>query len=322
MRVRPHQFTSQTGGRSLMTELQIAIDKYLKYLENIESASPHTLRAYQLDLDQVFANILDTKLNKELLTQIRIAQSKWGKLSLATRNRKAACMKSFLGWLYREQMIDQDYSQSVICPAVPKKIPHFISVDEVLAVISLLKNETLNQAPSPNLSSAENTQTEKINPLTKLLFYLLYGGALRVSEACRLQWEHIHSATRTIRLLGKGNKERIVVLPAIVIKLLQQTKTNFPQNNPYVFGEKPLNPRTAYEMIRQLGKKANLTKNLHPHALRHSYATHMLNNGTNLRIIQEVLGHESLQATEKYTHLGIDQLAQTMNAKHPLAKIK
>ncbi len=122
-----------------MTALKSAIAKYMKYLENIESASPHTLRAYQTDLDQVFGHIMDTELNKSLLTQIRIAQSKWGKLSLATRNRKAACMKSFLGWLFREQMIDQDYSLQVICPSVPKKIPHFISVDEVLAIISFLK---------------------------------------------------------------------------------------------------------------------------------------------------------------------------------------
>lgn len=307
-----------------MTALKSAIDKYMKYLENIESASPHTLRAYQIDLDQVFGEIPDTKLNKDLLTQIRIAQSKWGKLSLATRNRKAACMKSFLGWLFREQMIDQDYSQQVICPSVPKKIPHFISVDEVLAIISFLKNTPNNQAPSPNtpntLTNLEG-QSSSVGQ-TKLLFYIIYGGGLRVSEACRLKWEHIHAETRSIRVLGKGNKERIVVLPTIVIKLLQQSKLKFPQNTPFVFGPTPLNPRTAYEMIRQLGKQANLSKNLHPHALRHSYATHMLNNGANLRIIQEVLGHESLQATEKYTHLGIDQLSQTMNAKHPLAKIK
>ena len=93
-------------------------------------------------------------------------------------------------------------------------------------------------------------------------------------------------------------------------------------NNEYVFGETALNPRTAYEMIRQSGARAGLLQPLHPHALRHSFATHLLSSGANLRTLQELLGHESLTATEKYTHLGIDQLARTMERVHPLGNNK
>ncbi|HWU44604.1 MAG TPA: tyrosine-type recombinase/integrase, partial [Bdellovibrio sp.] len=90
----------------------------------------------------------------------------------------------------------------------------------------------------------------------------------------------------------------------------------------FVFGEEALSQRRAYEMVRQSGVRAGLLKPLHPHALRHSFATHLLSSGANLRTLQELLGHESLQATEKYTHLGIDQLARTMEQLHPLGKGK
>ena len=90
----------------------------------------------------------------------------------------------------------------------------------------------------------------------------------------------------------------------------------------YAFGEHELNTRTAYEMIRGLGKKVGLMNPLHPHALRHSFATHLLASGANLRTLQTLLGHDSLQATEKYTHLNVDQLARLIEQTHPLAKIK
>ena len=279
------------------------IDKYLKYMEFVESSSSHTIKAYALDLSQVFKsdiNSYKSDLNEaEIMDAVRKAFNTWASLSLATRNRKAATLKSFFSWSFQEGVLEKDLSLSVTCPKVPKKIPHFISVDEALAVIHSLENEQLLK--------------------DKTLFLLLYGGGLRISEACNLKWSHINISQRTLRILGKGKKERLVTIPSLTISALQDLQKQS-QISDYVFGDKPLNQRGAYEIIRKAGVRAQLLKPLHPHALRHSFATHLLSSGANLRILQELLGHESLQTTEKYTHLGIDHLARTMDQLHPLGK--
>ncbi len=135
-----------------------------------------------------------------------------------------------------------------------------------------------------------------------------------MSEACQLKWTNVDLEKKILRILGKGQKERLVALPDLTITELKRTN----QSEIYVWGSKELNQRTAYSMIRTLGAKANLLRPLHPHALRHSFATHLLSSGANLRTLQELLGHQSLSATEKYTHLSVDQLARTMEKSHPL----
>jgi len=282
------------------------IEKFLKFMDLIKSASPLTIKHYRLDLGQAFGReIITLPLNEdELMNYSRIALNAWGNLSLASRNRKAATLKSFFSWAFDQRLIEKDLSLQITCPKVPKKIPHFISVDEALVVLKVLTED-------PKLMR------------DRLLFLLLYGGGLRVSEACNLKWSEITFPQRQIRVVGKGSKERVVVMPPMVFELLQTWKKQNEDDGAYVFGAEALNPRTAYEIIRQSGLRAGLLQPLHPHALRHSFATHLLSSGANLRTLQELLGHESLQATEKYTHLGIDQLARTMENIHPLgSKLK
>lgn len=271
----------------------------------IRSSAPSTIKHYTLDLQQAFELDENSRSKKEswteaeLLSSVRQAFNRWARLSLASRNRKAATLKSFFSWAFDEELTLRDLSMQVTCPKVPKKIPHFLSVDEALAVLKTF--DAKNKTPLRE----------------KVLFLLLYGGGLRVSEACNLKWSDLHVAQKVLRVLGKGSKERVIALPALTLTVLQKWKkeSGFDQ---FVFGEAPLNQRTAYEMVRQSGIRAGLLKPLHPHALRHSFATHLLSSGANLRTLQELLGHESLQATEKYTHLGIDQLARTMERLHPL----
>lgn len=284
------------------------IDKYLKYMTFVKSASPLTIKHYTLDLKQAFNYDKSSSLKKqmseaELLATARGAFNQWAHLSLASRNRKAATLKSFFSWAFDEGLTEKDLSLQITCPKVPKKLPHFLSVDEALAVL-------------------KSFDSHKDLPLKeKVLFLLLYGGGLRVSEACNLKWADIQAAQKVLRVKGKGSKERVVALPTLTLEVLLRWKKESSFNE-YVFGEKALNPRTAYEMVRQSGLRAGLVKPLHPHALRHSFATHLLSSGSNLRTLQELLGHESLQATEKYTHLGVDQLARTMEKLHPLGKGK
>lgn len=301
------------------------IHNFLKYLENIESCSPLTIKAYTLDLNQAFfnksaphrptsknnnlINLADVKAlsfsnGEDLWLSCRESLTQWGRLSPASRNRKIATLKSFFNWLYAEKMIDKNYADQLVCPKVPKKIPHFISVDEVISVLQFLNN-----------SADEETQNQKV------LFNLLYGGGLRISEACNLKWKDVQTEERRILILGKGSKERFIVIPETCNDVLKAHRAR-QKNSEFVFGDAPLSSRKGYDYIRGLGRKVGLMNPLHPHSLRHSFATHMLASGTNLRTLQTMLGHESLQATEKYTHLNIDTLARIVEVKHPLSKKK
>lgn len=308
-------------------KLYDAISKYLKYMAFVKTASPLTLRAYWGDLKQIFhikpedvtagwgpqsGALFQTEgrafkvpgpllSEAELLDRSRAAFQLWTKLSPASRNRKSATLKSFLGYLHGEGVTAADLSERITCPKVPRRLPHFLSVDEIQALL----NSLAANGGGPNARKQ------------RALTLLLYGGGLRVSEACKLKWSDIDVSRRLLRVLGKGGKERLVPLPAPVMDIL--TAAREPDDR-FIFGKTALSTRTAYEWVRACGERAGLHQRLHPHALRHSYATHLLGGGANLRTLQELLGHESLRATEKYTHLGIDQLARTMEKHHPLGR--
>jgi site-specific recombinase XerD len=291
-------------------KLQENITKYMKYMEFIRSSSPLTLRHYLLDLRQAFSptpesprieSLPKTLSEAEVLSTARAAfNGPWSRLSLASRNRKAATLKSFFGWAFDNQLLEKDLATQITCPKVPRKLPHFLSVDEILSVLKTFKR-----------SSTEELREE-------VLFLLLYGGGLRVSEACNLKWSEVQLTQRVLRVRGKGNKERVIVLPRLCQQALETLRKVTPED--FIFGSAALGTRRAYTIIHERGIQADLLQSLHPHALRHSFATHLLSSGANLRTLQEMLGHESLQATEKYTHLGIDQLARTMESMHPLGK--
>lgn len=291
------------------------LDNYLKYQENIETSAALTLRAYESDLKQAFLHknknlfFIDKEIKdaNEFWNLSRPALLRWGKLSLASRNRKTATLKSFFNWLFHSRLVEKNYAELLVCPKVPKKIPHFLSVDEIISILQFLDKE----------SAFKKIETLK----SRVLFLLLYGGGLRVSEACNLRWQQIQFSEKRILVIGKGSKERLASLPECSFSSLKKLKLQTDKTE-FVFGTIALNTRTGYEMIRDLGKKTGLMNPLHPHALRHSFATHMLASGTNLRTLQSLLGHDSLQATEKYTHLSVDQLARTMDRTHPLAKLK
>ncbi len=228
----------------------------------------------------------------------------WGALAPATRNRKIGALKSFFRFLTEQKILQEDLAHRLMSPKVPKKIPHFLSVDEAIACLKTLEKE-----------AKEDLSRER----ELLLFLLLYGAGLRISEACSLRWVQISGDCKTARLKGKGDKERVVAFPLPVRQILKRLSERS-NHGPAIWGERSLDTRKAYEMIRQAGIRTGLLKNLNPHALRHSFATHLLSSGANLRTLQELLGHSSLQATEKYTHLGIHELARVLEKHHPLGK--
>jgi integrase/recombinase XerC/integrase/recombinase XerD len=230
----------------------------------------------------------------EILKLIRESQTGWKNLAASSRGRKTACVRGFVKWLFAEKILADDLSSRLVSPKVSQKLPHFLSVDEAMALI-----KALPEGPQ------------------RALVLLLYGGGLRVSEAAGLRWKDLVADSRSLRVKGKGAKERVVALPDLAWLSLKALD----RKNEFVFGE-ALSNRKAYEWVRQAGRTAKLLKPLHPHALRHSYATHLLTSGADLRVLQELLGHRSLAATQKYTHLSLDHLARAMEKHHPLSASK
>lgn len=300
----------------------------------INTASPDTVRAYRLDLRQAFVlsdnqmptvdEIFQTQkapsalsqrtaqalhFTEDLLEICRKAVSRWGPLSAASKNRKISTLKSLLGWLHSQGLIDRDLAGLLHATKVPYRLPHFVSMDEVLALLHFLRQK----------EKAAGSESERCLAQRDLaLVLLLYGGGLRVSEACHLRWANLSSDAQTMRITGKGGRERIAALPLMAAQVLLKYRRS--HNGAFVFGSEPLPTRQAYEIVRRSAAQAGLLKPLHPHALRHSFATHLLSSGANLRTLQELLGHRTLQATQRYTHLNMNQLAQTLETCHPLGQ--
>jgi integrase/recombinase XerC/integrase/recombinase XerD len=313
-------------------ELAETASKFLFFMAFVRSASNDTIRSYRSDLRQAFGlkeeelpRVEEIQAGSEpnsrpgsspsrkpqkleegsLMEACRAALHGWATLAPASRNRKAATLKSFLGWLYEEGAIDRDLALHIHSPKVPVRLPHHLSVDEAMALLKSLQSGVQGAGSSEEQSKAERDLA---------LVLLLYGGGLRVSEACVLTWAQLEKSGRVARIKGKGSKERLVALPPLAASAVMK----LPRTGAFVFGETPLSTRVAYEIVRTRGAQAGLLQPLHPHALRHSFATHLLSSGANLRTLQELLGHQTLQATQRYTHLGIDQLARTLESFHPL----
>jgi integrase/recombinase XerC/integrase/recombinase XerD len=297
--------------------------QFLFELEFQRNYSPQTLRSYSSDLEQILGilnlrpdnkphspenqapSVNDPSVEAQLLNQIRKSQNTWSHLKASSRNRKAATAKSCMNWLYQNGLTQTNLALKIKSIKVPQKLPFFLSVEEIISIIQAfrLQFDRANTARSVLLHRDFN------------LFLLLYGAGLRVSEACNLQWSDINTSVRSVRIKGKGNKERVVVIPLKIFQAL------YASTEAYVITPK-ISTRTAHTIIRTWGKLAGLQKPIHPHALRHTYATHLLSSGSDLRVLQELLGHSSLQATQKYTHLNVDQLSQTLERHHPLSKPK
>jgi len=303
------------------------LDKYLKYLKFSKSFSLLTLKSYKTDLFQFFGqkvekipssklknstvlkkikkNELSKASSKQLQNLIKNKISKhlsaWSAWSPATRNRKIASLKSFFKWLYQEGFIQEDINTKLKSPKVPSKIPHFLSVDEVKTLIQTCENE---QKKDPSLTK----------DLTLIL--ILYGGGLRVSEACSAKWKNLSFPDHTLKIRGKGSKERIIVLPQRVLKHLKRIQ----KKSDTLFEN--LKERQAYDIVRKWGARAGLSKPISPHVLRHSYATHLLDSGSDLRVLQDLLGHRSLSATQKYTQIHLSKLSRVLRKSHPLSNKK
>jgi len=307
-------------------DLGMVISKYLKYLCFSQTLAPLTISSYIGDLMELFQlkKVYRLKIDQNtgnfaILPNGKSPSSRTSEqwallareslrekdLSRNSLKRQLCSLRRFVSWAEGEGFeIPLKLHESI---GAQRKIPSYLSVDEILHIKSYLEKDP---------GQPKNQGQRQLNQ-QRLLFTLLYGSGLRVSEACFLKAQNVHWDRKEVVVLGKGGQERVAILSNYGT---EQLKINQNQFDLYIWGESPLPQRTAYHRISQLGIAAGLSKKLHPHMFRHSYATHLINSGANLRVIQNLLGHKSLSATEIYTHLEHNSLARSLEKNHPLAK--
>ena len=316
--------------------LRQQIDGYLSHLRHEVRASPRTVEHYGRDLftlaghldrtptrrrdDAAGAAGLDVIMLRGWLgEQARTCSS-------TTIARRISAVKGFFRFLRKRGEVKLDPAAQLASPKVRRVLPHVLAVDGAVALV---------EAPRavPKKTPRARAQSEAAALRDRALLELLYGSGLRVSEVSSLDVEHAELDAASARVTGKGNKERIVPLgppcvAAIRAYLAVRTvlaSSKQPLITPALFvgrGGTRLGPRRIETLVRAYGASATGRSDLHPHALRHTCATHLLEGGADLRAIQELLGHASLATTQRYTHVSMDHVMKQYDAAHPLASRK
>ncbi|MFM2135300.1 MAG: site-specific tyrosine recombinase XerD [Bacteroidota bacterium] len=281
------------------------------------SLSPNSVEAYLHDI-RLFAAFLDEKELKLSPSQIRpehlrsfLVDVNEKQLSARSQARIISGIKSFYKYCLMENIVTDDPSQLLESPRLGRKLPDTLSLEDINRLIAAI-----------DLSKPEGVRN-------KAMLETMYSCGLRVSELIGLKLTNLHTEIGFVRVIGKGDKERLVPIGKVAtkqIKLYLDGVRNHqliaPGNEDFVF----LNQRgrrlsrvMVFTVIKQLAEKIQLKKNISPHTLRHSFATHLIEGGADLRAVQEMLGHESITTTEIYTHLDRDYLRSSILKHHPRA---
>lgn len=289
---------------------------FLEYLTVELGLSANTRQAYERDL-RLFCKTLGFKNSDALVNLSReqitgyMTQLKEKGLAAATIARKLAAIKAFYRFMTAEGYMDANPAEVVEAGTKGIKLPRVLSEDEVVRL--------LNQ---PDITTAEGFRD-------RTMLEVLYATGMRVSELINLTLERVDLNMKYIIAFGKGSKERIVPLGSVAAEFLQQylekvrpKLTHAGRNTNIVFlafGGHELTRQRFWQIIRAYGRKANINKALTPHILRHSFATHLLDNGADLRSVQELLGHSDISTTQIYTHLTNKRLRDIYAKAHPRA---
>ena len=287
------------------------LSKFLEYLEYQKEYSSNTLKAYETDILQFLNFLKKGKIRSFKEVEYRVfldfisslkSDERYTEKSIA---RKVASIKAFFKFLYSRRLIKNNPALLLYTPKVPEKLPDFLSEEEVVKIIE-----------SPQGKSWQVLRDRAI-------LELLYSTGIRVGELVSLTLKDINFVDETIKVKGKGKKERIVPVGTPAMKALIE----YIERKPYsrvdaVFLNKygkTLTERSVERLVDKYSKKAGIGKKVTPHTFRHSFATHMLNRGADLRTVQELLGHERITTTQIYTHLTLEKLREFYNKAHPRA---
>ena len=299
------------------------IARFERHLADERRMSPHTVDAYGRDLralaafarEKLGAAVSVERIDRSLLRAYlgTLAESR----SPVTIARKLASLRAFYGYLERHDGLRKNPAAQLASPRLRRKLPKFLNTDAAAGVMQAPRAASGGEGPERLRDAA--------------MLELLYGSGLRVSELVGLDLEHIAFGSRELRVLGKGRKERVVPLGSKAHDALVQWTAARPEllkgapDGGAVFLSRRgrrISVRWVQSLVRRYGILGAGRPDLHPHALRHSCATHMLEGGADLRAIQELLGHSSLTTTQRYTHVSMDQLLSVYDRAHPLARAK
>ena len=293
-----------------------SVQAFLAYIQSEKKYSIHTVQAYQRDLEQFFLYLKSNySLGEELdtLSHLHVrgwmAQLKESGNEARSINRKISSLKSFFNYLLRQQQIVQSPMAKVVTPKTKKRLPVFVQEENM---------DTLaRQLPNP-ITFKEHTD--------RLVVELLYQTGMRRSELKNLKESDLDVSNKRLKVLGKGNKERLLPLSDAMIDSLQNylllKKTEVEPSASHFFcleNGKPLYAKYIYLVVTNYFSLVSTLDKRSPHVLRHSFATHLLNQGADLNAIKELLGHANLTATQVYTHNSIERLKDIYKKAHPKA---
>jgi integrase/recombinase XerC len=286
-----------------------AASSFLEYLAVERGASPHTLRSYRTDLTEFSRFLAEEAIGGFAEADSRavrayLARLHQRRLSKATVARKLAAVRSCFRFMARRGVVEGNPARQVRSPRLGRRLPSFLPKDEA--------TQLLDAAPVPGAAGARD----------RALVELLYASGLRVAEGCGLDLGDVDEARHTVRVLGKGNKERVVPVGETALEALAAYLAMRGRARGALFRNARggrLTTRSALRIVKGLARRAGLGQRVTPHTLRHSFATHMLGEGADLRLIQELLGHSRLSTTQRYTHVSPEHLMRVYDSAHPRA---
>jgi tyrosine recombinase XerC len=285
-------------------------DKFLNYISIEKNYSTHTASNYRRDLSD-FAAFLESRGNPDIknidyfLLRKFLSMLSERNLNKRTLSRKISTLKSFFNFIVREGIITNNPASLLIYPRLDKPLPKFLTEKEVETILELPRGD------------------EMVILRDKAILEFLYSTGARISEVVALKRDEPDLISGIVKVKGKGRKERLLPLGEPAILSIKKYLDSRKDSNPALFINKrtgALTDRGVRDIIYRYIKKAALSLKVSPHTFRHSFATHLLNRGADLRSVQELLGHSSISTTQVYTHLTIDSLKEVYLKAHPRAK--
>jgi integrase/recombinase XerC len=303
-----------------MDDIKILTDGFIRYMQTEKRSSEHTLRAYKNDVSDFFKCVFDEKSVVDISEVTTLIVRRWiselmkSGVTPRTVNRKTAALSSFFKYLMRKKKVLSNPVSGITKPKVSKKLPAFIPEEKIAVALDFAKN-------SPEDYPAYRDY---------VILETFYATGMRISELANLKHSDLDFYLLQIKALGKRNKERIIPMTENIRQILEEyvfrKKAFFPNpTNNYLFlgsrGNR-ISVKSVYLGVKKCLRLGGVTGKSNPHVLRHTFATHILNNGADLNSVKELLGHASLAATQIYTHNTFEKLKIIHNKAHPRAKVK
>lgn len=304
---------SNTG---LQMTINDHVSEYLLYLSVERNYSPNTIESYRRQLGKFVVFLEKNQIDDihkvtKAMVQVYLSEEQQQNLSTRTIAQLITALRSFFKYLALENFLEENPLSQLNLPKMPKQLPKYLTLDEVDKLLLL-----------------EIEQPAHFKLRTRVLIELLYSCGMRISELISLKIEHVHFQMGLIKVYGKGDKERMIPVNSYALelieeyletarpKILKQRQCDFLLLNHH---GKQLTRQGAWKLIQQAARLAGIEKSVSPHMLRHSFATHLIENGADLRIVQELLGHSDISTTQIYTHVSKKHLQKAYKKYHPRA---